>query len=106
MLRLLSCTDRCGELVQRGGGFFPYYNGREGEITPSELIVGITGALHLYHLLIFENLRNLKAPRIYIYPDFKFNELQNIFLAYQTLKPTLPSSSKSFRLQNTHEDTN
>ena len=42
MFRLLSCTDGCGELVQRGGGFFPYYQGREGEITPSEMIVGIT----------------------------------------------------------------
>lgn len=57
-------------------------------------------------LFIFENLRNLKAPEIDIYPDFKFNELQYLFLAYQTPKPTLPSSSKSIRLQNTHEDTN
>jgi hypothetical protein len=66
MLRLLSCTDRCGELVQRGGGFFPYYNGREGEITPSELIVGITGALHLYHLLVFENLRMIDYMHHYL----------------------------------------
>lgn len=66
MFRLLSCTDGCGELVQRGGGIFPYYQGKEGEITPSEMIVGITGALHLYHLLVFENLRTIDYMHHYL----------------------------------------
>ena len=65
MIRLLSCTDRCGELVQQGGFLFPYYE-EEDKITPSEAIVGITSALHLYHLLFFENLRTIDYMHHYL----------------------------------------
>jgi len=66
MIRLLSCTDRCGELVQQGGFLFPHYEEGEDKITPSEAIVGITSALHLYHLLFFENLRRIDYMHHYL----------------------------------------
>ena len=50
MIRLLECKNNCLELQQEGG----FLMTSDFSLTPSEMIVSVTSALHLYHLLFFE----------------------------------------------------
>jgi len=62
MIRLLRCRENCLELQQEGG----FLMTSNLSLTPSEMIVSVTSALHLYHLLFFDNLRTIDYMHHYL----------------------------------------
>lgn len=67
MIRLLECKNNCLELKQEGGFLMTSnYPKSNFSLTPSEMIVSVTSALHLYHLLFFNNLRTIDYMHHYL----------------------------------------
>lgn len=65
MMRLLQCRNGCKNLNQEGGVIFSSLL-ENIQISPSEMIVSVTSALHLYHLLFFHNLRMIDYMHHYL----------------------------------------
>jgi hypothetical protein len=60
IINLLNCKENCLELEQTGGILKNDY------VSPPEMIVSATSALHLYHVICFSNLRLIDYMHHYL----------------------------------------